>query len=135
MERMAAQEELNALMAAPRISNAAAHVLKRAAGGEFYESPDSGRFLNLGAAHTSIRQLCSLTGTAAETIITQADQIIAQRNNRHADFPTVYALQTEVEACRRMLTLCPRLRQQLRWECCVLDNFAYFQAAFRPDLS
>lgn len=57
MEHMAAQEELNALMAAPRISDAAAHVLKRAAGGEFYESPDSCRFLNLGAAHTSIRQL------------------------------------------------------------------------------
>ena len=131
---MGAQEQMTAFLAAPRISNAAAQLLNHAAGSEFYESPDSRKFLDMGAEHASIQQLRDLTGIPVDTIITQADQIITRRNNRHAHFTTVAALQTEVEACQHAVTLCPTLRQQLQWECWVLENFTHFKTAF-PNLS
>ena len=133
-QRMGAQEQMTAFLAAPRISNTAAQVLNHAAGGGFYESPDSHKFLDLGVGHASIQQLRDLTGTPVDTIITQADHIITRRDNKHVHFTTAAALQTEVEACQHAITLCPTLRQQLWWECWVLDNFAHFKTAFHPSL-
>ena len=73
-----------------------------------------------------LQQISNLTGTAAETVAAKTDEIIARGSNTKKLRCTSQAeLQAEVEACKRLITLFPALRQQLQWECWVLDNYSY----------
>lgn len=140
MERMAAleqrTEETVAFFAPPRIGDVAAELLIRAFNDRLEWSPDhyacyawSPRWL--GSAHPRIQQISNLTGTATETVAAKTDAIIARgSNSKKLRCTSPAELQAEVEACQRYITLFPALRQQLQWECWVLDNYAHFKTVF-----
>jgi hypothetical protein len=118
-------------LAGPRISNCAAQILLHAAGESFRPTTCS-RYTAMGESHSAIQQLSSLTGKKASTIVAKADDVIYRRNNVHVHFLSAAALEADVQQCAQLIAANPNLRQQQKWECWVIENFANFKVAFSP---
>ena len=118
-------------LAGPRISNCAAQILLHAAGESFRPTTCS-RYTAMGESHAAIQQLSSLTGKKASTIVAKADDVIYRRNNVHVHFLSAAALEADVQQCAQLIAANPNLRQQQKWECWVIENFANFKVAFSP---
>jgi hypothetical protein len=128
-QRMNALDTSTAILAKPRISNAAAQVLNHAAGEEF-RATTCGKYAAMGQLHPGIVQLSQATGRVAADIVENLDLVIDARESQHIHFTNIAALDSEVQACMQLFAHLPALRQDCKWEFWVLTNYVHFKAAF-----
>lgn len=118
-------------LARPRVSVAGACIFQVISGCGSFGPTETSRLRSLGPDHPTVQKLSELAGETAENIALQGDKVVERRNNIHAHFPSVEALDAEVKSCQQLVHDHPELKQEMRWESWAIQNYDALKEAFK----
>lgn len=121
LHRMQRLEGKVRIVSKPRVANLAAQKLLLACGAEEFHGTTTCHFSALGVDHPRVKAVSGFLGVQPRVFVTQANALVASRNNPHIHFASREALDKEVAEVAGLID--SDLRWELQWECMVVESY------------